>query len=288
MIRMPRTLSLPDGDVSMLPPVAHYDCLRVESPLVIDGRLDEAVWARVEWSGAFVKMDTGAPVSLKSQIALLWDDVALYAGFRFEDGDIWGTHVEHHDHVYHRDSDAELFIHGEGVYYEIGINPINTVYEVLWTWLEPVVARQDVKTLNRLLSTEHGLYFTPRRTDRIGRFGETDWQWPGLRHGVHVQGHLNNPRLRDEGWTVELALPWKGLHVLGRGDGPPRAGDVWRIGASRCQHFREASDSGERETGELISPSAGWYEDWSWNAHGFINMHIPERWSKVRFDDAYA
>ncbi len=168
MIRMPRTLSLPDGDVSMLPPVAHYDCLRVESPLVIDGRLDEAVWARVEWSGAFVKMDTGAPVSLKSQIALLWDDVALYAGFRFEDGDIWGTHVEHHDHVYHRDSDAELFIHGEGVYYEIGINPINTVYEVLWTWLEPVVARQDVNAesaaLHRAWIVFHPTSHGPHRT----------------------------------------------------------------------------------------------------------------------------
>jgi len=123
MVRMPRTLALPDGDLSELQPVADYECLRVDETIRIDGKLSEAAWQRVRWSEPFVKMDTGEEVSLETRVALLWDDNYLYVAFRYEDHEIWGTHVEHHDHVYHRDSDAEIFIDGNGVYYELGVNP---------------------------------------------------------------------------------------------------------------------------------------------------------------------
>lgn len=271
MIQMPRTLNLPQGSLEGLPPVHTYDCLRTDIPILIDGHLDEEVWQRVTWSPPFVKMDTGAPVSLNSRIALLWDDDYLYAGYRYEDHEIWGTHVEHHDHVYHRDSDAEIFIEGDGVYYELGINPINTIYEVFWTWLAPVVERKDVERLNHFFSTENFLYFLPRLDERLGRIGKLDWELPGLQYAVQIDGTLNCPRIRDNGWTVEFALPWEGLGALGI-DLPPADGDVLRIGASRCQHFHD-------EEGNNISV------DWSWNRHGYINMHIPERWTKVRFLD---
>lgn len=287
MIRMPRTLALPDGGLSGLPPVVEYECLRVDETILVDGKLSEAAWQRVQWSDPFVKMDTGDTVSLDSRIALLWDDDFLYAAFRYEDHEIWGTHTEHHDHVYHRDSDAELFIDGKGAYYELGVNPINTIYEVLWTWLEPVVQRKDVRVINRLFSAENGLYFLPRRDEILGRFGETDWQLPGLKHGVHIDGSLNNPIIKDTGWTVEFALPWAGLKVLGNPNCPPKPGDIWRIGASRCQHFREGSnDDVLRETGDMANPRQSTSVDWCWNRHGFINMHIPERWTRVHFMDA--
>lgn len=286
MIRMPRTLDLPDGSLSALPPVVEYECLRVDEDILVDGKLSENAWKRVCWSEPFVKMDTGAAVQFDSRIALLWDDEFLYVAFRFEDEEIWGTHVEHHDHVYHRDSDAEIFIEGDGVYYELGTNAINTIYEVLWTWLEPVVDRQAVAVINRLFSAENGLYFLPRRNEKLGRFGETDWQLPGLKHAVAIDGSLNNPAIRDVGWTVEMALPWAGLTVLGRANCPPIAGDTWRIGASRCQHFRQTSDAAQiQQIGEMPHPRQGYSVDWSWNCHGFVNMHIPERWSVIRFVD---
>ncbi len=269
MIQMPRTLNLPQGSLESLPPVHTYDCLRTDTPIVVDGRLGKAIWQRATWSPPFVKMDTGVPVSLDSRIALLWDDDYLYAAYKYEDHEIWGTHVEHHDHVYHRDSDAEIFIEGDGVYYELGINPINTIYEVFWTWLTPVVESKNVERLNHFFSTENFLYFLPRLDEPLGRIGELDWELPGLQHAVQVDGTLNCPRIRDNGWTVEFALPWDGLRRLGL-DLPPADGDVLRIGASRCQHFHD-------DEGNNISV------DWSWNRHGYINMHIPERWTKVRF-----
>jgi len=272
MIKMSRTLNMPQGPLDGLPPVATYRCLRTERPLTIDGRLDEPAWQRATWSDPFVKMDTGAPVSLDSRVALLWDDTYLYAGYRYEDHEIWGTHVEHHDHVYRNDSDAEIFVDGNGVYYELGINPINTIYEVFWTWVEPVVARNDVARLNHFFSLEDFFYMLPRMDEPFGRIGEKAWELPGLKHAVQVDGTLNCPEIVDQGWTVEFALPWEGLKALGNAPTPPRPGDVWRIGASRCQHFHDAE-------GRNVSV------DWSWNRHGYINMHIPERWTRVEFVD---
>ncbi len=276
MIKMPRTLNLPQGPLNGLPPVATYRCLRTAEPIAVDGRLDEPVWQRVTWSAPFVKMDTGAPVSLESRIALVWDDTHLYAAYRYEDHEIWGTHVEHHDHVYHNDSDAEIFVNGTGVYYELGVNPINTIYEVFWTWLEPVVERRDIERLNAFFSLEDFFYFLPRLGpnghERLGRIGEKAWELPGLKHAVQVDGSLNCPEVVDNGWTVEFALPWEGLRALANPHTPPHDGDVWRIGASRCQHFHDAQGNNTSV-------------DWSWNRHGYINMHIPERWTAVTFVD---
>jgi len=271
MFKLPRTIFMPEAPFAGLPPVHEYDCLRTNTPIVVDGRLDEEAWQRVTWSTPFVKMDTGVPVELDSRLALLWDDRYLYAAFRYEDHEIWGTHTGHHDHVYVNDSDAEIFIEGEGYYYELGVNAINTIYEVFWIWLEPVVERKDFRSLNRYFSTENFLYFLPRPGNKMGRFGELDWELPGLEHAVQVYGSLNCPRIRDQGWTVEFALPWEGLRALGK-PVPPKDGDVWRIGASRCQHFHD-------EQGNNASV------DWSLNAHGVINMHVPQRWNKVRFLD---
>ncbi|MFL7809756.1 MAG: carbohydrate-binding family 9-like protein [Anaerolineae bacterium] len=273
MLELERTINLPQAPLDGLPPVHEYECLRVRQPIVVDGRLDEEAWRQVEWSPPFVTMDSGADVSLESRVALLWDDDYLYAGFRFEDHEIWGTMTAHHAHVYRHDSDAEIFVLGDGVYYELGVNAINTIYEVFWTWVEPVVERQDFDTLNRLFSTEHFLYFLPRAGERLGRFGELAWELPGLKHAVQVDGTLNCPEIQDRGWSVEFALPWKGLHALGL-SAPPKDGDIWRIGASRCQHFHDPQ-SGDADRAV----------DWSWNQHGAINMHIPERWSRVRFVD---
>lgn len=269
MRELPRVLDLPDKPWEGLPPVAEYTCFRTDTPLLIDGRLDEPAWEQAPWSAPFVKMDTGAPVELDSRVALLWDDDYLYAGFRLEDHEIWGTMTAYHAHVYRHDSDAEIFIEGEGVYYELGVNAINTIYEVFWSWIEPIAARRDYATLHHFFSTEHFLYFVPRRGEPLGRFGELTWELPGLKHAVQVDGTLNCPQIRDRGWTVEFALPWQGLRALGLAV-PPRDGDVWRIGASRCQHFHEP-DGSERAV------------DWSWNSHGAVNMHVPERWSRVCF-----
>src|ERR1039458_952342 len=68
------------------------------------------------------------------------------------------------------------------------------------------------------------------------RWGFLDWDFPGLKTAVHVDGVVNSRTNTDRGWTVELAFPWKGLELIADGRSlPPADGDVWRIDCSRFE-----------------------------------------------------
>jgi hypothetical protein len=52
------------------------------------------------------------------------------------------------------------------------------------------------------------------------------YDFPGLKSAVAIDGTLNDNSDTDRGWTVELALPWKSMNWLAKGDGrslPPQA-----------------------------------------------------------------
>jgi hypothetical protein len=258
-----------------LPPVEEYRCCRTRERMTIDGRLDEAAWQSARWSGPFAGIATGAKADLDTRIALLWDDRCLYAAYRVEDPDIRGTMTGFHDHVYINDEDVEIFVQGDGYYYELGVNPINTVYEIRWTWVQPLVEHRDYAELDRLLRTPNFLYFLARDGEPIGRHGDLDWELPGLEHAVHIDGTLNRPEVRDRGWTVEFALPWAGLAPLMGGRSlPPKPGDELRMTAYRAHHTRRELRRENSSTG------------WTWSIMGNDNIHIPERWNRVVFVDA--
>jgi hypothetical protein len=60
-----------------------------EAPPVIDGRLDEAVWARAEPATAFVQMrpGPGEPATERTEARVLYDDDALFVGMRMHDAE---------------------------------------------------------------------------------------------------------------------------------------------------------------------------------------------------------
>ena len=70
------------------PPPRIYttDRLNGEKP-VVDGRIDDPVWRQVEWSGGFIQRDPeeGAPPTAQTEFKVLYDDEALYFGFRLHD-----------------------------------------------------------------------------------------------------------------------------------------------------------------------------------------------------------
>jgi len=280
---MPRWVGVPNVPAADLPPLPAYDCRRVASPPVIDGDIDGGPWRRATWSEPFGRIDTGLATRPATRMALLWDDDHLYAGFRVEDRDIRASAAVHHEQVYVKDDDVELFVDGQGGYYEIGVNPINTVYELRWTWLEPLLERQDHARLDELFRVPDFVYYAPRPGERLGRVGEMDWDLPGLRHAVRLQGPLNLPGDRDGGWSVTLALPWRGLAAVSR-DGagfPPRTGDVLRIQAYRAHHDRTVEAVTGADGSTPITPFVGQ----TWSAMGNHNPHNPERWVPVRFVD---
>src|SRR3569833_1860589 len=98
--RVGRWARVRQADLSKLPPVKTWECLRTAEPITIDGRLDEPVWQRAKWSEPFKKIHDGSPTPLDTRVASLWDDQYLYTAYRVEDPDIRATMSGFNDHVY--------------------------------------------------------------------------------------------------------------------------------------------------------------------------------------------
>ena len=255
--------------------IAHYTARRATAPIVLDGRLDEADWNAAETSPRFTDLVHGERAIHDTRAAVLWDDVNLYVGYWVEEPFVEGTFTER-DSLIYKNNDVELFIAGKDAYYEFEINSLGTIYEVFFIWEQafesggyaalPEFARgiEGVRPFNGVGFTNH---------PRGPRIGYWNWDLPGLRTAVHVDGTVNNNADRDRGWTVELAIPWTGLTQLARPDRrslPPKDGDVWRMDFTRFNQYKEAPPSQD--------PGG-----WAWSPHGEWDSHIPEVFPYVQF-----
>jgi len=250
-----------------------YRCLRTSEPLQIDGRLDKPAWQQTEWMGPFVDMEHGTPTELDTQVAFLWDDTALYAAVRLEEPDVFGYETTRDGRI-SADCEFEVFILGDGTYYELQINALNAVYEVFWTWFQPLAEATDYESFDQLFKCRRAIY-GGLTDDYPGRHGSFDWDFPGLQTAVQIDGTLNNRAIKDTAWTAEIAFPWSGMTDLARygRNLPPKDGDTWRIGCSRVQHWRD--DNGDTTRSR----------DWSICRHGKVQMHVPDRWPYIVFID---
>jgi hypothetical protein len=253
--------------------IAEYTAYRVDTPPRIDGHLDEVCWTRAPRSSRFVDLVSGAPTVHDTRVAVLWDDDNLYVGFWVEEPFVEGTLTER-DSLIYNDNDVEVFIAGRDAYYELEINALGTIYEVLFIWEDALPQFAEVPQFRSNAPGARlwdGVDFTNH--PRGGRVGFWQWDFPGLRSAVAVEGTLNDNSDRDRGWTVEIALPWKGMDVLAAADGrslPPSHGDTWRISFSRFNQYREA-------------PPAEDSSGWSLSPHGVWDSHIPELFPHVHF-----
>jgi len=253
-------------DKTVLP--ARYTAYRAVGPITVDGRLHEPSWQRAPKSTPFVDIVTGEPAWFDTRVAILWDDENLYFGFWAEETDVWGTLTKRDSKIW-EENDLEIFIGGRDAYYEFEINALNTVYEVFWIWKDvhmpggPYFGRPEFDPAMQRTMVLEGV--GGHVHERGERWGFLDWDYPGLRTAVHVDGVLNSRTNTDRGWTAELAFPWKGLKLIADGRPlPPRDGDVWRID---CSRFECVGRNRER-----LDPGAGW----TWNRHGHYDSHIPE------------
>ena len=255
--------------------LAHYTCYRTAGPITVDGKLDESSWKGAPRSQRFVDIVTGKPAWFDTRVAMLWDDHCLYFGFAAEETDVWATLTQRDSKIY-EDNDLEVFIAGKDGYYEFEINALNTVYEVFWIWKDIFQPGHRYFGRSEFNPAAHptleiagiGGHVHPRGE----RWGFLDWDYPDLRHAVHIDGVLNERAGSDKGWSAELAFPWQGLELLADGRSlPPLNSDLWRID---CSRFQQVGADGKR-----LEPSAGW----TWNRHGYYDSHIPETFTYVHF-----
>ncbi len=235
-----------------------YVVYRAPSRLNVDGKLDEAGWAAAPWSDAFVDIegDRRPAPRFRTRVKMLWDDDAFYVAAEMEEPDVWATLTER-DSVIFRDNDFEVFIDPDGdthEYYELEVNALGTPWDLML--IKPY---------------------------RDGGPAVHAWDIAGLQVGVDVRGTLNRPGDRDEGWTVEMAMPWAILREAAPGRRAPNSGDRWRVNFSRVQW--QVDVTGGRYAKRLKPGTKDPLpeDNWVWSAQGAINMHMPERWGFVQF-----
>ena len=223
--------------------VPEYRVRRASGPITIDGVLSEPAWEAAEAIRLTDNL-TGEKARQATAVRLLWDDDYLYVAFDCEDSDAWSTYTEHDDPLYNEEV-VEIFIDPSGllrVYFELQVSPRNVGFDSL--------------ILNDGGRSGEG---------RGPNFqGVTMWTCHGMKHAVVVNGDPTRRDTNDDGWTVELAVPFSQLisapHI------PPAEGDAWRANIYRIDHARDAS------------------EFTAWSPTRMHDFHITEAFGRLVFD----
>ena len=180
-----------------------YEVLRASTPPNIDGRLDEAAWAKARPVGAFLLNGDASPAPSKTEAKALYDDKFIYFSFSAEDENVWATMRERDQHLWEEEV-VEVFLQADpskGDYIEVEVNPLGTMLDI---------------------------YLVDRRKNMPYR----SWNSANLKWAVQVAGTVDG-RAGDRGWTCEIALPLE--EVVTAANRPPRAGDRWRMNLFRVE-----------------------------------------------------
>jgi hypothetical protein len=193
------------------PDLPEYTVPRASKAPTLDGVLDDAAWKAAQpvvLRGSF----DGRPAQLRTEARLVHDDAYLYVAFDIEDPDLWGTLKQRDDPIYEQEV-VEIFLDANAdgrTYNELQVSPHNVIFDA---------------------------YFPARRQGM-------DKTWDSeIKTALKLRGTLDDPSDRDEGWTVELRIPFARLaevpHV------PPRKGDRWRFNLYRLEHHGRRSVEGQ-------------------------------------------
>lgn len=168
------------------------------------------------WLALLLPALAGGQESVTDQLRFYaqWNDDYFYFGAKCEDINLVGTRSGLNQQVW-LDDDLELLLQRGG---EASDKLTENAF-----WLA--------------MSAANGISF--RRGDPVSG----DWlvaspMAPGtpFRQSVKLHGTLNDPADQDEGWVVELALPWKAMGV-----DPPQPNEIWRFNVVR--HLRGEIDA---------------------------------------------
>lgn len=246
-------------------------CGKTDEKIVIDGKLDEAIWRRTP-SVKFTGITDGSEPPFPTEGKMTWDDDYLYVGFNFARPDVrcnWTMRDAHLTDAektaflgkkFHKgpwahgecaimtlDSFAKVFLDPDGDggnYVEFHVNPGNNVFDA---WYEQGFSNDQWGDRNR--------------------FPHVEWDCPGLITATRIDGTVNASHDVDKGWSIEMAIPWKALAPFTQGACPPKDGDVW--GGHLGRVYRD-------EIG-------GKNQYWVWPFLEYKNCHLPDRYAKVVF-----
>ncbi|MGQ9523704.1 MAG: carbohydrate-binding family 9-like protein [Armatimonadota bacterium] len=184
---------------SPIPPEAV--AVPAKRPPTLDGRLSDPQWMQAKPLQVNFNPFTLERSSLRTEARILYDETCLYVAFDCEDEDPWAT-MKVRDMPLWTEEVVEVFLDPDGkaqCYLELGVNPLNTRYDIL--------LRVD------------------RSSGAERRISDANW---------NIDGFVSRTRLYRGGWTVGIAIPFSSLTHWSAAR-PPRPGDVWRLQLGRAE-----------------------------------------------------
>jgi len=180
-----------------------YEVARTAAPIKVDGKLDDAAWAKTPGVGDFVNNSDGSPSHYKTEAKVLYDDYFLYFSFRCTDDNIWATLKRRDQHLWEEEV-VEVFLQAnphQPSYIELEVNPLGTMLDIY------------------LLDVRKPLHYESWNSEKL--------QW-----GVQVLGTVDG-KGGDREWSCEIALPLE--DVVTATHLPPQPGDRWRLNLYRVE-----------------------------------------------------
>ena len=189
-------------------PLVYYAVERAQTPVVIDGELDEFSWEKSNQINNLDRiLNDYAQVDFPTRAKMLWDDEYFYFAFACQDADMWSISAAEDDHLWGEEV-VEIFIDPDGDgknYLELEVSPSNVIVDLLIYSVSPEW-RSSI-----------------------------DWDIAGLKTAVQVHGTVNDSLQLDRGWTAEIAIPWAAMADSVTGGSKPATGDIWRLNLYRIE-----------------------------------------------------
>ncbi|KPJ62602.1 hypothetical protein AMK68_04705, partial [candidate division KD3-62 bacterium DG_56] len=170
---------------------------------------------------------------LEVRVYTQWDAQGLYFAARVDDPMVTGVHPTEQEHAEPWQDDALEFC------LDLGDEP--SAHPSLDTWRLTIGAAGG---------------FSVRRGSHAGGWNEDlSWAPLGLRFDVNVRGTLNRAGDRDEGFDVEVALPWR---LLGGKPAPGRTYGFDVVSYIRGENHTAVDWAGKADTAEGFALPANW------------------------------
>jgi hypothetical protein len=218
----PRTAA--GAGVLALVPVAvtptHAVAVHATAAIAIDGALDEPAWQAATVYRLADSRD-GEPIAEAiTQVRFAWDDTALFVGAQLQDDDAWSEYRAQDDPLWKQEA-FEVFVFGDAA------EPVD----------DPAIRRDYLE----LQVSPRGVTFDARFAEY--RKGDEAWD-SAWKTAVQLRGDVDDRRGRDEGWTVEVAIPWDEICAHTSATCPPRAQDRLRINVFRLERPQKGAPLG--------------------------------------------
>ncbi|MEW5977786.1 MAG: carbohydrate-binding family 9-like protein [Acidobacteriota bacterium] len=203
----PAILADRGSEIKDAPLLPEYHVQTVEDELQVDGRLSEPAWSRAQPLTLLFPWDSQTGKKQKTAVRVLCSRNLLYVGYECEDEDITAAYQRPDDPVYEDDC-VEIFLRpndDSGPYIGLEMNARGVLFD----------------------------YFFPFPNDLDKKF-----DLEGAKLKTSLRGTLNHSADVDEGWSLELAIPFRNFSRWSQ-QLPPSKGVRWRAQINRWDGTQE-------------------------------------------------